>query len=122
MDPFVFRPIRRADFPLLGAWLRTAHVARWWADDPSVDRIEADYGGNVDNTEPSEVFIVNHLDRPIGLVQRYRLAAYPSYLDELEPLVVLPAGASSINYFIGTPEALGRGWGVALVQSFVLKL
>ena len=72
MRCFEFTPIRRADFPLLNDWLSTAHVARWWHDDPSLDAIESDYGGCVDGTDPAEAFIARCDGAAVGLIQRYR--------------------------------------------------
>lgn len=118
MDSFTFRRLARSDFTLLGDWLAQPHVARWWADDPSAQAIEAGYGGAVDGTEPSEAFIACRAGVPLGLVQRYRLDAYPRYLRELEPIISVPTGAASINYLIGPVQALGRGWGTAMIQAF----
>lgn len=78
---------------MLGEWLATPHVARWWADDPSAAPIEADYGGCVDGTEAADVFIASLDARPIGLIQRYRLDAYPPYIEELAALMTVPAAA-----------------------------
>lgn len=122
MGSFSFRPLARSDFALLGHWLAQPHVARWWAEDPSPPAIEAGYGASVDGREPSEAFIACRNGVPLGLVQRYRLAAWPQYLRELAPLILVPTGAVSIDYLIGPAEALGRGWGTAMVQAFTEAL
>jgi aminoglycoside 6'-N-acetyltransferase len=114
-----FRRLARADFPLLQSWLATAHVARWWADDPSLDAIEATYGGNVDGTEPSEVFVVLADGQPVGLAQRYRIASYPDDLAALAALLQIVDGAGSIDYLLGPPDVLGRGWSAPMIRAFV---
>lgn len=119
MPTILFVPIQRNDFPLLSQWLATAHVARWWNDDPSLAAIEADYGGVVDGTEPAEAFIAYHDAVPIGLIQRYRMDAYPEYIAELEHILPVPEAACSVDYLIGPPAMLGRGLGTALVKQFV---
>jgi aminoglycoside 6'-N-acetyltransferase len=119
MAACAFRHLTREDFPLLGDWLSQPHVARWWAADPSPDAIEADYGGSVDGTEPSEVFIASRGGTPLGLVQRYRWDAYPSYVDEVAAILTLPAQALSIDYLVGPPAALQRGWGTQMLREFV---
>jgi len=116
MTPVTFQPITRADFPLLGSWLRQPHVARWWADDASPEGLEADYGDVVDGTEPSDVFIAWHDGRPVGLGQRYRIEAYPEHLEALEALLPVPEHVASIDYLLGPPECVGRGLGAALVR------
>lgn len=122
MDDFDFRRLARSDFPLLSGWLAQPHVARWWDADPSLDAIEADHGGCIDGTEPAEVFIALRQGEPIGFVQRFRLDSYPQYLAELAPILPVPAAACSIDYLIGPPKALGRGWGSAMIAAFVRQL
>ncbi|RZL96658.1 MAG: N-acetyltransferase [Variovorax sp.] len=116
---FAFRPLARSDFALLGHWLREPHVARWWADDPSPIALERDYGGCIDGTDSAAVFIATTDGVPLGLVQRYRLAAYPEYLVELAGVLEVPERASSIDYFVGPSDQLRRGLGSAMLRAFV---
>ena len=115
---FTFAPIGRDDFPLLGQWLSMPHVARWWSDDAAPAAIEAGYGGCVDGSEPAEVFIAHCDGIAVGLIQRFRLGAYPGYLDELAQIVAVPHDASSIDYLVGPPDALGKGTGTAMIAAF----
>jgi aminoglycoside 6'-N-acetyltransferase len=119
---YSFRPVRREDFPLLGRWLAQPHVQRWWADDPSPQALEADYGATIDGTEPAEVFIAWRDGEPIGLAQRYRLSAYPQYLEQLRPIIQVPAGAWSIDYLIGEARDIGRGWGSEMIRAFTQNI
>lgn len=122
MSGYSFRPITRADFPLLGHWLVQPHVQRWWADDPSPQALEKDYGGTVDGTEPADVFIARRDAEPIGLAQRFRLQAYPEYLEQLRPITEVPEGAYSIDYLIGEERWAGRGWGSEMIRAFTQKI
>lgn len=122
MNAFRFRPLARADFPQLAHWLRQPHVARWWADDPSPEALEADYGGCIDRTEPADVFIVEREGRPYGLAQRLMLASYPEYVDALRPLVPLTPGSASIDYLVGEQADIGQGLGTQMIAAFVAKL
>ena len=121
-EKLTFHPISRADFGLLGEWLVTPHVARWWADDPSAAAVEADYGGCVDGTEAAEIFIASLDARPVGLIQRYRLDAYPQYIEELVALMAVPAAAYSIDYFLGPADVLGQGFGSRMICAFTARL
>jgi len=121
-EKLTFHSLRRADFALLGEWLATPHVARWWADNPSAAAIEADYGGCVDGTETADVFIACRDARPIGLMQRYRLDAYPQYIEELADLIAVPAAAYSIDYFLGPADVLGQGLGSRMIRAFTAGL
>jgi aminoglycoside 6'-N-acetyltransferase len=116
------RPLARADFPDLARWLATPHVARWWSHETSPAALERDFGGCIDGAEATDVFIALHGARAIGLLQRYRIHAYPDYAAELASLVVVPAHAWGIDYLIGEPGALGRGLGTALVAAGVAAI
>ncbi|TWO71046.1 acetyltransferase [Caenimonas sedimenti] len=118
MNGWTFRPLQRADFPLLSRWLQEPHVARWWADDVSLAGIEADYGGCIDGTEPADVFIALLDGVPTGLAQRLAWTAYPQYLEDVRPLLSMPASAWSIDYLIGSPRDTGRGLGTAMLHAF----
>lgn len=119
MSRFTFHRLSRADFPQLSSWLRQPHVARWWDDDPSLEALEEQYGGNVEGTEPSTVNVA-HLDgRAFGLAQSYRIAAYPAHRDELARVVAFAEDASSIDYLVGRIEDTGRGLGTQMLSAFV---
>lgn len=117
--PMRFRPIRREDFAMLSTWLATAHVARWWDDDPSPEAIEADYGPVVDGIEPAEVCIAMLGDMPIGLIQRYRFDAYPEWIAAMAHIMDVPEGALSFDYFVGPSEMLGQGLGTRMITQFI---
>jgi aminoglycoside 6'-N-acetyltransferase len=122
MSRWTFRPIARSDFARLSTWLRQPHVARWWADDPSMATLEKEYGPNVDGKEPSEVFIAARDGQDVGLAQRYRIAAYPAHAKELGTLVTVSESAWSIDYLIGPGAHLGQGWGREMIGEFVAQL
>ena len=69
----------------------------------------------IDGREKAEVFITWRDGRPVGLVQRFALAAYPDYAGEIAAWTDVPAGPWSLDYFLGEPNALRRGWGTELV-------
>ena len=109
------RPMTRADSTLLAGWLAQPHVHRWWNHEFTPEAVERDFGAALDGDEPTELFIVSLEARPIGLLQAYRIADYLEYVDELAPVVELPAAAASIDYLIGEPDAVGRGVGRAML-------
>jgi aminoglycoside 6'-N-acetyltransferase len=116
-----FRPLERADLPLLGRWLAEPLVARWWAHDPSAAAVEHDFGPALDGTDPTELHLACAGDRPFGLLQRYTFAANPEYLVELAPVYPVPEGALSIDYLIGEPAMRGRGAGAAMIAAYVAE-
>lgn len=120
-DPqrIALRRLARADYPLLQRWLETPHVARWWAHDSALEAIEADFGATIDRRDLADVYIASVDARPLGLVQRYTFADNPGYLDEVSTLWAVDPAALSIDYFIGEPAALRRGWGAAMIGACV---
>jgi len=119
---FTFRHLARSDYALLARWLSEPHVARWWHHDPSAEAIERDFGASIDGVDPADVFIVEHDAKPLGLVQRYRFADNPSYVEQLAPLLAVPGAALSIDYFVGEPAALRRGLGSAMIAAAVTAI
>lgn len=119
--PITYQPLTREHFPLLAHWLAEPLVARWWHHETSPEAVERDFGPSIDGADVTELFLVALLSRPIGLVQRYPIAAYPEYVDEFASVCALPAGALSIDYLIGDPSARGQGRGAALISAFVAQ-
>ncbi|WP_336033795.1 GNAT family N-acetyltransferase [Geodermatophilus sp. FMUSA9-8] len=117
--PVGFRPLTRADLPLLGRWLEEPLMARWWVHETTPEALEADFGPCIDGTDPTEVLLALADGRPFGLVQRYRIADFPEYVDELTPVVAVPPRALSIDYLIGEPGVRGGGAGAAMLRAFV---
>jgi aminoglycoside 6'-N-acetyltransferase len=81
--------------------------------------MEADFGAVIDRLDPADVFIVSHRAHPIGLLQRYTFADNPDYITELAKLIDAPGNALSIDYFIGEPDLLRRGFGSGMIGSAV---
>jgi aminoglycoside 6'-N-acetyltransferase len=114
-----FRRLARSDFPLLAGWLAAPHVARWWCHEFTPAALERDFGAAVDGLEPSQDWIALTDGRPVGLVQRCRVADYPEYLAEFESVTSVPAGALTIDYLVGSPADTGRGLGTAMIRAAV---
>jgi aminoglycoside 6'-N-acetyltransferase len=114
-----FRPLTRDDFPVLAGWLEEPLVARWWNHETSAEALERDFGAAIDGREPTEMLVAMLDGRPFGLLQRYPIAAYPEYVEELSGLVAVPPGAISIDYLVGEPDLRARGVGTAMIAAAV---
>jgi aminoglycoside 6'-N-acetyltransferase len=114
-----FRPLGRADLPLLFAWLRRPHVTDWWRDVPSgLATVEAEYGACIDGADPAELFAVLLEERPVGMIQRYLIADEPDWWPAFDGIVDV-ANAAGIDYLIGELDAVGVGIGSTMIAAFV---
>ncbi len=115
MSPqFTFRPLSRADLPLLHEWLNRPHVAERWEGTVSFEHVEATYGAALASAVIRQLLAC--LDGvPVGYVQVYHLlGADPEWwTDETDP------GARGIDQFLANAEQLGRGLGSAMIRQFV---
>ena len=114
-DALLFRALRLSDLALLHRWLQEPHVVRWWGEPLSFAEIEAKYHPRIDGTEPTHVFIMEHEQCPMGLIQWYKWSDYPAHAAKLqaEPY------SAGIDLTIGESEYLGRGIGSAAIRRFV---
>jgi aminoglycoside 6'-N-acetyltransferase len=108
------RQLDRADLPQVSRWLETPHVNQWWRESSDTEAVEAAYGPAIDGADPTELLIAELDGRPIGMLQRYRLADNPDYERALEPAGV-PRPSAGLDYLIGDPELTGRGLGPSII-------
>ena len=67
-----FRPLARADFPLMLHWHNTPHVREWWQLDPrTADEIEEKYGLRVDLPSLTRGHVMLYDGQPVGFIQEY---------------------------------------------------
>lgn len=82
--------------------------------------IEERYGPVVDGLDPTEMFIVELGDDPVGFLQWYDIDTDPDWKAALVPAGV-PSGAAGIDYLIGEEGLIGRGLGSAMIKQFVTE-
>lgn len=114
-----FRPLTRADLPLLAEWLARPHVAEWWGTPGDVADLEREYGPAIDGEDSTRVHLALDGGRPIGFCQVYVAAeahAEGWWLEERDP------GVRGIDQFLADANDLGRGLGTALVRAFVERV
>jgi len=110
------RQLGREDLPLLSRWLSTPHVQLWWREPGDADAIDAAYRPAIDGADPTELLVAELDGRPIGMLQRYRLAENPEYQRALGPAGV-PSSAAGLDYLIGDPDLIGRGLGPMMIAA-----
>lgn len=110
-----FRPLRRSDLPLLQRWLSEPHVDRWWHQPFGLEELCAKYAPRIDGTEPTHVHLIDYSNHPIGWIQWYRWADYPTHAAQLgaEP------STAGIDLAIGERDMIGRGLGPEVILGFL---
>ncbi|MDQ2734334.1 MAG: acetyltransferase [Pseudomonadota bacterium] len=116
------RPLARSDFALLGRWLRTPHVHRWWHHETTPEALEEDFGPSLAGTDPAQLRVALAASRPFGFVQHYRFDDNPAYEAEVSTFLDVPHDAFSIDYFIGEPSMLRQGWGAAMIAAALAEI
>jgi aminoglycoside 6'-N-acetyltransferase len=113
MASYAFRPATKADLPMLGAWLETPEVVRWWGDpDEQLDLLKGDLD------EPLMTMLIIALDgAPFAYAQHYDVRSWPQ-----AQFADLPAGARAIDAFIGDPAMIGHGHGAAFLRALAEQL
>ena len=113
-----FRPLTRADLPLLHGWLQRPHVAEWWREPTMLAELENDYFSAAALASSTRPFIALLDAEPIGFIQSH--VALDSgggwWEDETDP------GTRGIDQFLADEARLGRGIGSAMVDAFARRL
>lgn len=113
-----FRPLGRADLPLMQRWLSLPHVDAWWHQPLDAAGVQAKYGPRIDGSEPTHVFLIEYGGRPIGWIQRYRWADYAEHA----ALLGAEPEAAGVDLAIGDVGMLGLGLGTRALRAFVDRI
>jgi aminoglycoside 6'-N-acetyltransferase len=116
-----FRRLTRADFPMLATWLAEPAVARWWNHEWTPEALERDFGPSVDGSEPNQDWVALVGGRPVGLLQRSRVADYEENLRDFASAVEVPAGALTLDDLVGDPTSYGKGLGTAMIAAMAAR-
>lgn len=113
-NQYTFRPVSLQDLPMIAAWLKTPHVAKWWGNDlqQELDDIESHI-----HSVSVWPYIVECDSKPIGYIQ-----SYDPHLEINHPYQDQPTGTIGIDLSIGDPDFIGKGHGPRLIDTFVRKL
>ncbi len=116
------RRMTEGDLPLVLAWLRLPHVARWWTPDTTAEAEIEEYRQRVSyGADPATTMLMvtrGAGGAAIGWCQWYRWADYP---DEAAEMGAGPDDAG-IDYAIGDLDCVGRGVGTELIATLVAEV
>jgi aminoglycoside 6'-N-acetyltransferase len=111
-----FRPLARADFPLMLRWHNTPHVRAWWQLDPhTAEEVEATYSPRVEQPSLTRGYLMLYDNQPVGFIQEYLIHDYPDYADAIQ----VDDDAAGVDLFIGEEAYAHRGLGPVLLHAFL---
>lgn len=119
-----FEPLNESHFPLMLAWLESAHVKKWWDRDVvyTPDLIKEKYGdyvkgckqvNGVNKSIHAYIICVNH--QPIGYIQIYNAYDFP----RSKSLRGLPESLGAFDIFIGDEKYLRKNIGSQAITKFL---
>jgi len=113
-----FRPLTRADLPMLHGWLQRPHVAQWWREPATLAGVEDDYFSAEALASTTRAYIALLDGEPLGFIQSYVALGSGDgwWEDETDP------GTRGIDQFLADEARLGRGIGSAMVDAFARRL
>ena len=91
-----FTPLTHEDLVQLHLWLQRPHVARWWRDLETYEKVVADHLPALEGREPTDHYLIVVDDRPIGMIQAYLVADHP----EWDAILELGEGVAGVDLFI----------------------
>lgn len=114
-----FRPLAKADLPLIYRWLNNPEVTRWYRLEnktyPQYEEVVADYLPRVRGETATLCYVIVVHGMDVGYIQCYRIGDHPPYAAVLD----YDEDAWGIDMFIGEDEFRGRGLGAAALRQFV---
>ena len=112
------RAMSRGDLADFVRWRQAEHVQRWWRSDgePTEAAVTAQYGPDIDGMTPTRMWVAEVNGRSVGFVQDYRVGDYPDYA-----LLAPDPDAIGVDYAIGEPTWVGRGYGVRILWAWMEK-
>lgn len=101
-----------AEFERLVSWRKEPHVREWWdTDEPplTVESAVAEYRQDLGPGAPTTACIIELSGKPVGYLQFYRWASYPSEAREIG--IPENKGTWGLDIFMGDRSLIGGGVG-----------
>lgn len=104
------------DLRLLHDWIQRPHVRRWWTGQYTYEDVVAHYLPAIEGTDPTDHYFALLDRRPVGMLQTYLVADYPTYAELIRIGDDTTAG---VDILIGEEELTGQGLGTEILRRFV---
>ncbi len=111
-----FEELGESDLELMKKWLNTGFVRRWYGKKKwSNQEVAEEYMPMITKKEPTNGFVIQLGQIPIGYIQTYLIRDYPDYNKYVE------AGThvAGMDLFIGEKDFVHKGLGVHILVKFL---
>ncbi len=106
---FNFKELVESDLPLIKDWLQQPHISKWFDTNEWINEIFSNMISDWVWYFQAELDSI-----PVGFTQYYNTSKAPKGSWSSQQ-----AGTIGIDFFIGNPSFLGKGYGILLVNNFV---
>ncbi len=111
---FEFRPLGEPDLPLLYEWLCRPHVAEWWHEETTLEKVRETYLPRISSSSDADCYFACIGGKPVAYIQSYVAVEsgtgwWPGQHDR---------GVLGIDQFLADAKDLGKGLGTELVRQF----
>ena len=114
-----FRPLQRADLPLLLRWRRAPHVQRWFGPDGGLAELERDYAAQFAAKAPPCAFVAELDARPVAMLEWARFGEYPEIR---RAFAIQDSNTVNCDVLIGEQDSTLQGLGPTLIRQFLERI
>jgi RimJ/RimL family protein N-acetyltransferase len=116
-----FRRLTETDLSLMECWLAADHIVPWWGPAPTSLQVAAHYLPYIRHEHPTDSYLIMVDGTPVGYIQTFRIADWPTYWPPGKPYASEPE-AAGMDLLIGDDKLTGRGLGTQVIQEFVREI
>jgi len=110
-DSISFKALTPKSIALLWQWSNNPHVKEWWDNPAAFAQFKEKYLNKLQSPAQG-CFLIMLDNQPIGYAQWYIANRFAEWVEYSEFVY-------GIDFFIGDPSFLGKGYGSAIVRKFV---
>jgi aminoglycoside 6'-N-acetyltransferase len=114
-----FRRMVENDLALMHEWLQREHVRRWWSRRETYNEVVDHYLPAITGRKPTDLYVIELDDRPVGFIQTYLVSDYPDYYPAATARADEEGRVAGVDLFIAEEELTGRGFGTEVIRTFV---
>lgn len=114
-----FRKINMNDLNKMYEWLNQGFAAQWYGKKKiTMEEIKEKYIPYINNEKPTQGYMIQYTNKPIGYIQTYKINDYPDYARSLD----IDENAAGLDLFIGEEDYIHKGLGKHIITKFLHEI